>query len=68
LSFTQLHKATPVFIAQMQTTNGYNPSDLQWKSKNAAGVEVRIAEETSADRETWHMREAVGCMVFSKSN
>jgi hypothetical protein len=49
----------------MQSAYGKDTADLQWRSKDSRGVEVRIAEETSKDSETKHTTEVVGYMVFS---
>ena len=38
---------------------------MRWRAKDAAGVEVKIAEETSRDSETTHKTEVVGYMAFS---
>jgi hypothetical protein len=67
LTFTQDYIAAPIFLAQMQSFNGADTAGLQWRGRNAAGVAVRIAEETSADSETIHVNEVVGCLVFSGS-
>jgi hypothetical protein len=53
--FTPPPATAPVFLGQMQTAYG----------KNSAGVEIRIAEETSYDAEIQHNPEVVGYMVFA---
>ena len=55
----------PVFLADMQTINGGDVSNLRWQNKDIYGVEVKVAEEESLDNETNHTSEAVGYMVFS---
>jgi hypothetical protein len=67
IPFMEPHATTPVFLGQMQSTYGRNTGGVQWRDKDVKGVDVRIAEETSADSETWHTLEVVGCMVFSRS-
>ena len=56
----------PVFIADMQTTNGGNTANLRWQDKNFYGIDVKIAEEQSLDSEIYHTIEVVGYMVFLK--
>jgi hypothetical protein len=65
IPFMEPHATTPVFLGQMQSTYGRNPAGVQWQGKDTGGVEVRISEETSRDRETKHASEVVGFMVFS---
>ena len=65
IAFNEPHDSTPVFLGQMQSAYGKDTADLQWRSKDSRGVEVRIAEETSKDSETKHTTEVVGYMVFS---
>jgi hypothetical protein len=65
IPFFEPHATAPVFLAQMQSTYGRNTAGVQWRSKDAEAVEVRIAEETSRDREIRHALEVVGFMAFS---
>ncbi len=55
----------PVFLADMQTTNGGNTANLRWQDKDFYAIDVKIAEEQSLDSETYHITEVVGYMVFS---
>ena len=63
--FSEPHTSAPVFLGQMQSTNGKDTASLRWRNKDAEGVEVRVAEETSLDSETNHVAEVVGYLVFS---
>ncbi len=56
---------SPVFLADMQTTDGRDTSALRWKNKDPFGVKVKIEEEQSRDRETAHTTEVVGYIVFA---
>jgi len=56
----------PVFLSDMQTTNGGNTANLRWQDKDFYGIDVKIAEEQSLDSEIYHITEVVGYMVFSK--
>jgi hypothetical protein len=67
VSFNQPFECGPVFIADMQTTDGEDTANLRWQNKTLNGVEVRVDEEKSRDDETSHTTEVVGYMVFSRS-
>ncbi|MCZ6907083.1 MAG: fibronectin type III domain-containing protein, partial [Deltaproteobacteria bacterium] len=56
---------SPVFLADMQTTDGSDTATVRWENKDPFGVEVKIEEEQSRDSETRHTTEMVGYMVFS---
>ena len=55
---------SPKFIAEMQSFHGEDPANLRYRNLTQSGVEVRIEEEQSADKETWHAVEAIGYAVF----
>jgi len=55
----------PVFVADMQTTDGGDTANVRWQDKDFYGVDVKIAEEQSSDDETRHTTEVVGYMLFS---
>jgi hypothetical protein len=55
----------PVFLADMQTTDGRDTANLRWQNKDFYGIDVKIAEEQSRDSETSHTTEVVGYMVFA---
>ena len=55
----------PVFLADMQTTDGGDTANLRWQNKDFYGIDVKIAEEQSRDSETYHTTEVVGYMVFA---
>ncbi|MEA1901282.1 MAG: fibronectin type III domain-containing protein [Thermodesulfobacteriota bacterium] len=66
ISFNQTFTNSPVFIADMQTSNENDPANVRWKQNmDAQGVYVKISEEKSLDSETFHRPESVGFMVFS---
>ena len=64
--FDQPFVSIPVFLADMQTTDGGNTANLRWKNKDLYGVSVQIDEEQSKNRETNHTTEMVGYMAFAK--
>ena len=64
--FDQPFVSIPLFLADMQTTDGGNTANLRWKNKDLYGVSVQIDEEQSKNRETNHTTEMVGYMAFAK--
>jgi hypothetical protein len=54
----------PAFVAAMQTMNDKDPSNVRWRSKDAAGVNVKIEEETSRTASTRHKAEVVGYLAI----
>ena len=66
VTFGQDFMSSPMFLADMQTTNGDNTANVRWKNKDTYGVYVQIDEEQSEDIETGHVPEIVGYMVFLK--
>jgi hypothetical protein len=65
LTFLENFTAIPVFLADLQTTGGGNSASLRWANKDFLGVDVKVAEEQSADNEMWHTTEVVGYMAFA---
>jgi len=63
--FNEAFADTPVFLADMQTTDGGDTATVRWENKDVFGVDIRINEEQSRDNETSHTTEVVGYMVFS---
>ena len=57
-----------MMLAGMQTTKAKDTSTLRYKDKDAAGVEIKVEEETSKDSETEHDKEVVGYMAFAETN
>lgn len=55
----------PVFIADMQTTDGGDTANVRWQNQDLYAVDVRIAEEQSSDSEIAHTTEVVGYMLLS---
>jgi hypothetical protein len=57
---------TPVFLADMQTTNNGDTANLRWQNKDFYGIDIHITEEQSRDSEIKHNKnEVVGYMVFA---
>jgi hypothetical protein len=65
INFRQSFPYRPVFVADMQTTDGGDTANLRWRNKTTSRVEVQVDEEQSRDSETAHTTEVVGYMVFA---
>jgi subtilisin len=66
ISFDQSY-GSPLFLASMQTTDGWQPAGLRYRNLTADSVEVFVEEERSADDEMGHASEVVGYAVFDGS-
>ncbi|MCD4804979.1 MAG: fibronectin type III domain-containing protein [Desulfobacterales bacterium] len=63
--YNETFMATPVFLADMQTTDGGDTANLRRQNKNSDGIDINITEEQSRDSEINHTTEVVGYMVFA---
>jgi hypothetical protein len=54
----------PVFVAEMQTTDGGNTANLRWRQKTATGLQLQVSEEQSLDAELDHNPETVGYVAI----
>ena len=55
-AFTQ----SPLFLADLQTTNVADPANLRWANRNEVTVDLWVSEEQSKDTEVGHQAEATG--------
>jgi hypothetical protein len=62
--YNETFMAIPVFLADMQTTYGWDTANLRWQNKDLYGIDINITEEQSRDSEIYHTTEVVGYMVF----
>jgi len=67
ISFYPVFDSAPVFVADMQTTDGGDTANVRWQNKTSEGIEVQINEEQSNDTEVTHTTEVVGYICFSKA-
>ena len=67
INFYPVFDSAPIFVADMQTTNGGDTANVRWQNKTGEGVEVQIDEEQSQNPEVNHITEVVGYMVFDNS-
>jgi hypothetical protein len=65
IAFNQIFPNIPVFVADMQTANETDTSDIRWTEKTIRSIQAQIDEEQSQNKESKHRREVLGFMVFS---
>ena len=68
LNFYEPFTGPPVFVADMQTTDGGDTAAVRCQNKQADGIEVKVEEEKSRDTEINHTTEVIGYMVFGSQN
>jgi hypothetical protein len=66
IAFEQQYDSSRL-IADMQTFNGNDPASLRYQNLTGSGVEIKVQEEQSADREDTHNPETIGYAVFKGS-
>ena len=66
IGFSSSFNQSPIFIADMQTTNGGNTANIRRRIQTVSSVKVVIDEEQSLDLEINHVGESVGYIVFSQ--
>ena len=66
--FNGTYASPPAFVADMQTTSGYDPANVRWLNKSETSVKVWIDEEDSKDAETAHYDEQIGYFVFGSTS
>ena len=68
LNFYEPFTGPPVFVADMQTTDGGDTAAVRCQNKQADGIEAKVEEEKSRDTEINHTTEVIGYMVFGAQN
>jgi hypothetical protein len=66
IQYTQAFSDTPTFLADMQTTEDQDAGNLRWQNKDSYGIDIKVDEGQSRNREMKHRGEVVGYMVFGK--
>lgn len=66
IAYTKKFPAPPLFIAEIQTSEGQETAALRSSNLSADSVLVKVEEETSADDETNHADERVGYFVIGE--
>ena len=64
IEFYPVFNSAPVFLSDMQTTDGGDTANVRWQNRTGERVEIQIDEEQSLDLEVFHMTEMVGYMAF----
>ena len=64
--FTENFLTVPHFLADMQTANELDSSNLRYSTIDDGAVEMQISEEESMDMEIFHSNENIGYIVISK--
>ncbi|MDT3435473.1 hypothetical protein [Haloarcula sp. 1CSR25-25] len=67
LSFSGSYE-DPIFITDMQTTDGGDSAGLRYANLSSTGADVRVEEEQSFDDETSHTSEQVGYLVANQGS
>ncbi len=68
ICFTESFMNPPVFLADMQTTDGENTAILRWANKDLHGADIMINEEQSGESDINHTTEVVGYIVLAFEN
>ncbi|WP_231186260.1 hypothetical protein [Haladaptatus sp. DYF46] len=63
ITFEQQYDS-PRLVADMQTFDGTDPATLRYRNLTGSGVEIKVQEEQSVDREDTHNPETIGYAVF----
>lgn len=66
IGFDAPFDAPPVFLGNMQTTDGGDTANVRYTGKTGFSVDVLIDEEKSKNTETNHTSEEVGYMVLAR--
>jgi hypothetical protein len=56
----------PIFLADLQTSNGVDTVNLRWKNITTNSITLKTDEEESKDTEIEHSNEVVGYIIFSQ--
>jgi len=65
-TFGQDYVDPPVFIADMQTTNGGDTAGLRYRNLDADSVDVFVEEEQAKNAEVRHAVETIGYIAIAK--
>ena len=67
IAYPTIFNLPPVFLADMQTTDGADTSNLRWREKSDASIDVWVDEEQSENTETKHTKEIVGYIALGNA-
>ena len=54
-----------MFLAAMQTANGWEPATLRWDTKDPLGIEIQLQAEAPGSYDLDSITEVVGYMAFT---
>ena len=64
VGFPRRFGGVPAVFARAQSSNGADAFDIRYRKLNSRGVEMRLQEEQSKDRETNHTNEVLGVVAM----
>ena len=64
LDFDADFQSSPNFLAQLASYDGNNSAGLRYRNLTGDRVQVFVEEDTSRDRETWHLTEKVNFLAI----
>ena len=64
LDFDADFQSSPNFLAQLASYDGPNSAGLRYRNLTGDRVQVFVEEDTSRDRETWHLTEKVNFLAI----
>jgi len=66
LTFTEGYADAPVFLADIQSSQGGNPINVRWEQKDLGGIDLKIddAPDLNADRATPLSSDVVGYIII----
>ena len=67
ITFQSDFNIAPLFLADMQTTDGADTASVRYQAPTATNIQVKIEEEQSKDIEVGHTSEVVGYLAIGSS-
>lgn len=67
LNFQNTFQEPPVFLGDMQTSDGSNPANLRIDSKTKRSVWIKVDEEQSKNSEVSHTTESLGYLAIESN-
>ena len=64
IPYNEILPNLPIFLGTMQSQNEADTAAIRYRNKSTSDIQIKIEEETSADRDTRHTTESVGYFLF----
>jgi pSer/pThr/pTyr-binding forkhead associated (FHA) protein len=64
LAFSDVFTDVPIFLADIQATQGSHPLNLRWEHKDLSGIDVKIDEAAPSDATTPTLIDVVGFIML----